>query len=246
MISHVISAWSDTWTVYDQPRDQCMISTWSVHDNHEISAWPLPHSMKTFSFHLRALINPPSWEWWCWKASEAQKSLVTSLRSHSRLLSIPVHASLVLVPLAAENRLIKGEFILMCNVIGLGPILSQPRLPHTTFLPFPESWPHCGYHHTFWCAEKGITEWCNFQQKTKNTELNMGSWDFLCPPKSRYIDYGWFFHSESALWSGAILFHPGKDWPSGGQTPWHDFKGLPWTSPAYLSSSSSSLYFTLY
>ena len=32
MSSHVISAWPGTWSVYDQPCDQCMIATWSVHD----------------------------------------------------------------------------------------------------------------------------------------------------------------------------------------------------------------------
>ena len=39
MISHVISVWSPTWSVHDQPRDQCMISKWSVHDHHVISVW---------------------------------------------------------------------------------------------------------------------------------------------------------------------------------------------------------------
>ena len=32
MISHVISVWSATWSVHDQPNDKCMISKWSVHD----------------------------------------------------------------------------------------------------------------------------------------------------------------------------------------------------------------------
>ena len=55
LIMHWLGGWSVTWSVHDQPRDQCMIShvisawsaTWSVHDqlrhqcmiSHMISAW---------------------------------------------------------------------------------------------------------------------------------------------------------------------------------------------------------------
>ena len=47
MHSLVISVWSASWLVHDQPRDQCMISHMnsarsakrSVHDNHIISVW---------------------------------------------------------------------------------------------------------------------------------------------------------------------------------------------------------------
>ena len=45
MISHVISAWSVTWSVYDQPRDQCMISqmisAWSITYNLHFSCWTM-------------------------------------------------------------------------------------------------------------------------------------------------------------------------------------------------------------
>ena len=56
MISNIqtlITVCSVTWSVSDQPRDQCMISfgsrvwsaTWSVHDSHVISAWSVTSSV---------------------------------------------------------------------------------------------------------------------------------------------------------------------------------------------------------
>ena len=38
MIRHVISAWSVTLSVFNQPRDQCMVASWRVY-GHVISAW---------------------------------------------------------------------------------------------------------------------------------------------------------------------------------------------------------------
>ena len=37
--SYISPAWSVTWSVHDEPWDNCMIAMWSVHDPYVISAW---------------------------------------------------------------------------------------------------------------------------------------------------------------------------------------------------------------
>ena len=78
MISHVICAWPGTWTVYDQPRDQCIIATWSVHDqssdhcmiSHMISAW-MPRDQCMNSHVISA--------WWVmWSVWESNWSAKTN------------------------------------------------------------------------------------------------------------------------------------------------------------------------
>ena len=85
MISHVISAWSATWSVHDQAGDECMIrhvisswsGVWSVHDHlnvHLSSLGPVPHvfpscvnpgcttaGVSTATDGLMAGIPCPSW-----------------------------------------------------------------------------------------------------------------------------------------------------------------------------------------
>ena len=62
MISHVISAWSGMWWVHVQSRDKCMISSWLGHDHHHWDTRSL-HDKSRDQFMISHVISAWSASW---------------------------------------------------------------------------------------------------------------------------------------------------------------------------------------
>ena len=90
MISHVICAWSVTWSVHDQWRDQCMI-------NYLISAWSetvifISNNIKSWKYLLYVVVVQSLCHVWLfetpWIAAHQASLSITNCRSLPKLMSI--------------------------------------------------------------------------------------------------------------------------------------------------------------
>ena len=116
MISHVICAWSVTWAVHDQSRDQCMI-------NYLISAWSVIWTIK----QQEALHSPTSLFSICLNPSHSELQFPSPQCTFSSCL-IPL-AIPPLPPTMAKTNKKKSQIALqrICHHILVGSILVWDR-----------------------------------------------------------------------------------------------------------------------